>query len=276
MRRVRARHALSRSCDGQGPADQVPGRMQPVTPREDDSFTCWETDNEHIGRRVEVYDQLESTNTVGLQTQPRPRHRRAGAVGPRGELAGRGQYGRQWQAPPGSSVLMSLILFPPPALARPGMLTAWAAVSVSNWPASLRINAHQMAQRRAGESAAGAKKICGILIEQRRGPRRTMPRPPSSASASMFGNRTAISPRPSCRWPARSFQQPAECSKASPSPGNSWPRSIATMRQSAGRSRDPGIILDPSRGASRPPGIPGTGWRLREGAVLAMSFQRLN
>ena len=81
------------------------------------------------------------------------------------QTAGRGQYGRVWTAPAGSSVLLSVLLFPPPALRRPTLLTAWAAVSVCEtiqelanlsatikWPNDVLIN---------------GRKVCGILIEQR-------------------------------------------------------------------------------------------------------------
>jgi len=135
-------------------------------------MTTWETTNTHVGRRVEVHDRLESTNTLALQLSRDPST--AGlAVLAREQTAGRGQYGRQWQAPPGSSVLMSLILFPPPSLARPALLTAWAAVSVCEligrlsglpvrikWPNDVLV---------LSPDQASAKKICGILIEQRRG-----------------------------------------------------------------------------------------------------------
>ena len=58
--------------------------------------TIWETANEYIGRRVEVLDQLESTNTLALQRSRDPAT--AGlAILAREQSAGRGQYGRQWQ-----------------------------------------------------------------------------------------------------------------------------------------------------------------------------------
>src|SRR5207244_4257286 len=48
------------------------------------------------------------------------------------QTAGRGQYGRVWQARPGSSLLMSVALKPPSELCRPVILTALAAVAVGD------------------------------------------------------------------------------------------------------------------------------------------------
>ncbi|MHB1293724.1 MAG: biotin--[acetyl-CoA-carboxylase] ligase [Anaerolineae bacterium] len=65
-----------------------------------------------IGRHLEVYDEIDSTNSRALLLA------RQGA--PDGlvvladvQTAGRGRLGRRWQASPGSSLLMSLLLRPP-------------------------------------------------------------------------------------------------------------------------------------------------------------------
>src|SRR6187401_2775554 len=90
----------------------------------------WHFDTEHIGRRVLVYDRVDSTNSLGASL--------ASTEGADGlvliadeQSAGRGQYGRTWQSRPGSSLLMSVVLRPPEQLRRPVILTAWAAVSVA-------------------------------------------------------------------------------------------------------------------------------------------------
>src|SRR6478672_923530 len=86
----------------------------------------WELPARHVGKRVFVYSQTDSTNS-----------RAAEAAGQTGlafladeQTAGRGQHGRTWVAPPKASVLLSVLLSPQPELSRPAILTAWAAVSV--------------------------------------------------------------------------------------------------------------------------------------------------
>src|SRR5260370_6076431 len=79
--------------------------------------------------RILVFDSVESTNTIALGLADDPANHGT-VILAREQTAGRGQYGRSWLAPADSSVLMSVLLFPPPALRRPVLLTAWAAVSV--------------------------------------------------------------------------------------------------------------------------------------------------
>src|SRR2546423_115865 len=89
----------------------------------------WDFPDRHVGRRVVRYAALPSTNDLAASLASDPAN--GGTVILADEqTAGRGQYGRRWLAPPGSSVLMSVLLFPPPALRRPAILTAWAAVAV--------------------------------------------------------------------------------------------------------------------------------------------------
>ncbi len=119
----------------------------------------------HIGRRLLVFDRVDSTNRVAAgwaddQTND------GLAVLAREQTAGRGQHGRSWKCRSGDGVLLSVLLFPPPALRRPAVLTAWAAVAVC-----------QTVQRLTGLSPRikwpndvllRGRKICGILIEQGR------------------------------------------------------------------------------------------------------------
>jgi len=129
-----------------------------TSPREE-----WALDTRRLGRRVVVYERVDSTNSLA-----------AGLAGDPGldglvvladeQTAGRGQYGRAWLAPPRSSVLLSVLLFPPEDLLHPAILTAWAAVSVCSvvreavgvqarikWPNDVLLR---------------GRKVCGILIEQ--------------------------------------------------------------------------------------------------------------
>jgi BirA family biotin operon repressor/biotin-[acetyl-CoA-carboxylase] ligase len=123
----------------------------------------WELPHRHIGHHVFYFKSAGSTNDLASQLGADPA--RAGVVVVAGQqTAGRGQYGRLWQAPAGSSVLLSVALQPPGDRRRPAMLTAWAAISVCDlisdvtkqparikWPNDVLVN---------------ERKICGILIEQ--------------------------------------------------------------------------------------------------------------
>lgn len=127
-------------------------------------WTSWNLPKRRLGRTIRVYPLLESTNTLALSLAAEIAHDGL-AILAHEQSAGRGQQGRVWTAPPGSSVLLSVLLFPPPELRRPAVLTAWAAVAVAQtiqnttglhatikWPNDVLIQ---------------GKKVCGILIEQR-------------------------------------------------------------------------------------------------------------
>jgi BirA family biotin operon repressor/biotin-[acetyl-CoA-carboxylase] ligase len=126
--------------------------------------STWSLGTEQLGRRVLIYDCLDSTNTLAISFANDPAQHGL-IVLAREQTAGRGQYGRTWQAPPGSSVLMSVLLFPPPELRRPVVLTAWAAVAVCE---TISIAANLEATIKwPNDVLIGGKKVCGILIEQR-------------------------------------------------------------------------------------------------------------
>ena len=129
----------------------------------------WTLDTKHLGGQISVYDRLDSTNALGLSLADDPSYQGLVFLS-REQSAGRGQYGRSWQAPPGSSVLMSVLLFPPLALRRPALLTAWAAVSVCE--TILKLVNLQSQIKWPNDVLIHAKKVCGILIEQR-----TIPHP---------------------------------------------------------------------------------------------------
>lgn len=115
----------------------------------------------HVGTRVEVHEELASTNDRAADAAP------GTAVVADRQTAGRGQYGRAWQAPAGSSVLMSLRLDPPADLRRPAVLTALAAVSVADLVAELQPEAVSL--KWPNDVLAAGRKVSGILIEQRAG-----------------------------------------------------------------------------------------------------------
>ena len=122
--------------------------------------------SKHLGRRVFVHESVPSTNDLAASLVSDPANDGA-IVLTKSQSAGRGQYGRTWQSPPGSSILMSALLFPPPHLRRPALLTAWAAVAVGE--TILQATGLQAKIKWPNDVLLRGRKVCGILIEQGRG-----------------------------------------------------------------------------------------------------------
>ena len=125
----------------------------------------WSLDTRRLGRRVLVFDRLDSTNNVAASLADDAVNDGIAILADE-QTAGRGQYGRTWLAAPRQSILLSLLVSPPPELCRPAVLTAWAAVSACalvsetigrqpriKWPNDVLLH---------------ERKICGILIESAR------------------------------------------------------------------------------------------------------------
>jgi BirA family biotin operon repressor/biotin-[acetyl-CoA-carboxylase] ligase len=142
-----------------------------------------------IGRRIAVWSRVSSTNDLAA---------RAGVCSSNDGLvvlaeeqtAGRGRRGRSWTAPARSSILMSVVLFPPPELAPAGpesasgcaWLTAVAAVATAEvvsasigrqatikWPNDVRVDGRKIAGilvERASPAAteSSARPGCGVVI----------------------------------------------------------------------------------------------------------------
>ncbi len=121
----------------------------------------WHIDTAHVGRTVLVFDSLESTSTTAAQLAS---HAAGGVAVLAGfQTSGRGQYGRVWQARPGTSLLLSVVLRPPPELCRPVILTAFAAVAVAE--AIYELTGIQARVKWPNDVLLRGKKVCGILIE---------------------------------------------------------------------------------------------------------------
>jgi BirA family biotin operon repressor/biotin-[acetyl-CoA-carboxylase] ligase len=124
----------------------------------------WQLPAVHIGRRTLIYRRVDSTNTVASQLAVDASHDGL-AVLAHEQTAGRGQHGRSWSTPPGTGVLLSVALFPPSALVRPVVLTAWAAVAVCRTVCQL--SGAQPRIKWPNDVLVDGKKIAGILIERR-------------------------------------------------------------------------------------------------------------
>ena len=81
----------------------------------------WHLGTARIGRHVLVFERVDSTNTLAASLAGDPAHDGLAVLADE-QSAGRGQYGRTWLAPPRSSVLLSVLLFPALALRRPVLL----------------------------------------------------------------------------------------------------------------------------------------------------------
>ena len=126
----------------------------------------WSLDTRRLGRRVLVFDRLDSTNNLAASLANDPANDGLAILADE-QTTGRGQHGRAWVAAPGQSVLLSLLVSPPPEICRPVVLTAWAAVAVCatiqqiidrppriKWPNDVMLR---------------DRKVCGILIESAAG-----------------------------------------------------------------------------------------------------------
>jgi BirA family biotin operon repressor/biotin-[acetyl-CoA-carboxylase] ligase len=123
----------------------------------------WQLDTRRLGRRVLVFDRLDSTNSRAASLALNPDNDGV-AVLAREQTAGRGQYGRTWLCPAGAGVLLSVLVFPPTTLRRPALLTAWAAVSVCE---AIRTSTGLQAHIKwPNDVLVSGRKVCGILIEQ--------------------------------------------------------------------------------------------------------------
>jgi len=118
----------------------------------------WEFPDRLIGRQVIVYDQTDSTNNRALAHAPQ----QGLAFLADEQTDGRGTQGRRWNATPGASVLLSVLLHPPSHFRRAVLLTAWAAVSVqdtlASWGLAGRI-------KWPNDVLLRERKVAGILTE---------------------------------------------------------------------------------------------------------------
>jgi BirA family biotin operon repressor/biotin-[acetyl-CoA-carboxylase] ligase len=128
-----------------------------TTPREE-----WSLDTRRLGRRVLVFNRLDSTNNLAAQLADDAANDGLVILADE-QTAGRGQHGRTWLAAPKESVLLSLLLSPPSELCRPAILTAWAAVAVTT-TIQESIGRHTRIKW-PNDVLLHGRKVCGILIE---------------------------------------------------------------------------------------------------------------
>jgi BirA family biotin operon repressor/biotin-[acetyl-CoA-carboxylase] ligase len=122
----------------------------------------WNLDTKIIGRRIAVWKRVASTNDVAARAAKSPSNDGLVVLAEH-QTAGRGRRHRRWHAPPYSSILMSVLIFPPDPARNVALLTSLAAVAVADvvneslglparikWPNDVRVD---------------RLKVCGILVE---------------------------------------------------------------------------------------------------------------
>jgi BirA family biotin operon repressor/biotin-[acetyl-CoA-carboxylase] ligase len=122
----------------------------------------WELETRTIGRRISVWRRTTSTNDLAARAATTPSNDGLVVLAEE-QTAGRGRRHRRWFAPPHSSILMSVLVFPPESVRSVMLLTSLAAVAVADllieslglpalikWPNDVRVS---------------GKKVCGILVE---------------------------------------------------------------------------------------------------------------
>ena len=115
-----------------------------------------------IGRRHVHLAETDSTNTRAAEFAADPANDGT-VVTADVQTRGRGQHGRTWQSPPAANVLLSTLLFPPPELRRPAILTAFAAIVVVE--TVLETTGETATIKWPNDILVRGKKVCGILSE---------------------------------------------------------------------------------------------------------------
>jgi len=128
------------------------------------SFEEWHLETRQIGRRVQVYKRLESTNTEAANRADDPSNHGLVILAEE-QTSGRGQQGRSWHAPAGKAILLSVVVMPSAPLRRPVLLTAWAAVSVCE--TIRQATGLQARIKWPNDVLIRGRKVCGILIESK-------------------------------------------------------------------------------------------------------------
>jgi BirA family biotin operon repressor/biotin-[acetyl-CoA-carboxylase] ligase len=110
----------------------------------------------------ELFDTLPSTNSYLKELAEKGERQGLVAVADT-QSAGRGRMGRAFACPSGSGIYMSVLLRPNSALADATLITACAAVAVSE--AIENVTGIKVGIKWVNDLYYGGKKVCGILAE---------------------------------------------------------------------------------------------------------------
>jgi BirA family biotin operon repressor/biotin-[acetyl-CoA-carboxylase] ligase len=121
-----------------------------------------------VGRRIAVWTRVSSTNDVAVRAAASTANEGLVVLAEE-QSAGRGRRGRSWTAPPGSSILMSVLLFPPSELAETAWLTALGAVATAEVVAAWTGLDAEVRIKWPNDVRVGGRKIAGVLVEYGQG-----------------------------------------------------------------------------------------------------------
>jgi BirA family biotin operon repressor/biotin-[acetyl-CoA-carboxylase] ligase len=116
-----------------------------------------------VGRRVAVWSRVTSTNDLAARAAQSLANEGLVILAEE-QTAGRGRRGRTWCAPPRTSILMSVLLFPPEPLAGVGWLTALGAVAVAEVVSTWTTRDAQI--KWPNDVRVAGRKIAGVLVER--------------------------------------------------------------------------------------------------------------
>lgn len=123
----------------------------------------WQLGTHRIGRRVAVWNRVGSTNDLAASAANSSSNDGLVVLAEE-QTTGRGRRGRTWTAPPGSSLLMSVLVFPEPPIAGVTWLTALGAVATARVVSE--ISGYTAQIKWPNDVRVDGRKIAGILVER--------------------------------------------------------------------------------------------------------------
>lgn len=116
-----------------------------------------------VGRQIQVWKRIGSTNDLAARAAA-SRENEGLVILAEEQTGGRGRQGRKWFAPPGSGILMSVLLFPPPEIAQAEALVCLSAVSAAQ--ALDQFVTQPVEIKWPNDLYLAGKKVGGILVER--------------------------------------------------------------------------------------------------------------
>lgn len=120
-------------------------------------------DTDRFGRRIRSFERIGSTNTEAA-AWAREGAREGSIVVAEYQTEGRGRHGRSWRADPGTNLTFSVVLRPPLAPDRLGLITLAASVAVAD-AIDAFVAPHRTTIKWPNDVLLDGRKTCGMLLE---------------------------------------------------------------------------------------------------------------